>query len=212
MNEQPWSGQPIAQNVGLTSKQIMSAKRDDALFKLLSSELTRLFPPALSQNSDAFLAALRTAPQGMRAMAATYELDVSMALDDLAWHFVNHHDTRLYEETRLGLRELEAHEAALLFEKAYAVIAPRWDALGEVLQQTRGAEIHDWLDATGVQQQTDPLSTEMWRLINQLGGEYGLMGYWLSYARNHPECCVGGAAPTIAENRSRPDKARSNED
>jgi hypothetical protein len=193
--------------MGLTTKQIAAAETNEALFRLLLEELARLFPPSFSENTAAFLAALRTAPQGMRAMSAIYELDVSMALDDLAWHFVNHHDARLYEETRLGLHELEAHEAAVLFEKAYAITAPRWDELGTVLQKLQGGEIHGWLDSTGIQQQIDPLNREMWRLKNQ-NREYGLIGYWLSYARSHPERCVGGESPTKGGNRPLPDEAK----
>lgn len=65
-------------------------------------------------------------------MAATFGLDVSMALDDLAWHFVNHHSVDWYEETSQGLRELEAVEAAELFEKAFAIIEPHWIELESV--------------------------------------------------------------------------------
>lgn len=185
----------------LTTEQISSAKTDDELFKLLGDELARLFPPWLLKDTETFLAGLRAAPRGLRAMAAIYELDVSMALDDLAWHFVNHHDQRFYEEARLGLRELEAHGAAILFEKAYAVIAPRWDELGRELDKPQGGDVHDWLDSTGIQKQVDPINHEMWQLINQ-NREFGLLSYWLSYSRKYPERCVGGESPTNGGNCS----------
>jgi len=187
--------------MALTVKQILSARTDEALFKLLSEELARLFPPSVLGNTDLFLAALQIVPRGMRAMAAIYQLDVSMALDDLAWHFVNHHDRRLYEETRLGLRELEAHAAAVLFEKAYEIVASHWDELGLVMQEILGGDIHDWLDSTGIQKQIDPLNAKMWALIKR-NETYGLMHYWLSYARTHAERCVGGKP--VANGQDRP--------
>ena len=179
----------------LTTKQIAAAKTDEALFKLLGEELNRLFPPSLREKREDYLAALRAAPRGLRAMAAIYDLDVSMALDDLAWHFANHHDKRLYEETRLGLCELEAGKAADLLERAYTIIAQKCGELGQVLQQIGGGDIHDWLDSTAIQQQIDPLNEEMWRLIRS-NEHYGLLAFWLSYARKYPERCVGGDLTT----------------
>jgi hypothetical protein len=51
-------------------------------------------------------------------MAATFELDVSMALDDLGWHFVNWTHRGFCDATLWGLRELEAGEYADMFVKA----------------------------------------------------------------------------------------------
>ena len=123
-------------------------------------------------------------------MAATFALDVSMSLDDLAWHFVNYHNSDWYEETKLGLLELGADEAAELFKKAFAAVEPRWDELGDVAQNEGSNDPHDWLDATGIQKLIDPLNERMWQLLNQWP-QYGLMHYWLAYARKHPERCIG---------------------
>ncbi len=90
-------------------------------------------------------------------MAATFELDVSLALDDLAWHFVNHHDMDLYEETRQSLRELEALEVAELFEAAFAVIESHRIELGSVAHDEDSGAIHAWLNAAGIQKLIDPL-------------------------------------------------------
>lgn len=60
-------------------------------------------------------------------MAATYELDVSITLDDLAWHFLNWYDHDLAQETSRGLHELEAAEPAVLFDEAYRLVAERWE-------------------------------------------------------------------------------------
>jgi hypothetical protein len=93
--------------MNLTLADIQNANTDEDLFQRLSSTLTEVFPPELQDNRDQFYAALLAAPRGLRAMAGTYDLDVSMSLDDLAWHFGNHNDERFLEETATGLRELD---------------------------------------------------------------------------------------------------------
>ena len=122
-------------------------------------------------------------------MASTFELDVSMALDDLAWHFVNHHDLDYYEETLQGLRELEATEAAGIFENAFAIIEPHRDELGLVADAGDSGSIHAWLETKGIQKLIDPLNDQMWALLKQWR-DGGLMHYWTAYARKYPERCV----------------------
>src|SRR5262245_11099935 len=84
---------------------IVDAQDDDTVFGLLSSALNERIPSSLLVDLDAFVAQLQKLPPGLRAMAATHQLDVSMSLDDLGWHFANWHDHGLAEETTLGLRE-----------------------------------------------------------------------------------------------------------
>ncbi|HVR24173.1 MAG TPA: hypothetical protein VMU26_12750 [Candidatus Polarisedimenticolia bacterium] len=48
-------------------------------------------------------------------MVGIYDLDVSMTLDDLAWHFGNHSDERFLQETVASPIEPEANDAAALF-------------------------------------------------------------------------------------------------
>lgn len=110
-----------------------------------------------------------------------------MALDDLAWHFGNHNDDRFLEETVAGLRELEAFEAADIFLSAWGIVKP-------FLPELRSSnwdheEFSDYLEKTGIQAKTDPLSRRMWEICKQ-GGDLGLMRYWLGYARKYPERCV----------------------
>ena len=175
--------------MALTVAQIQSAKSDDDLFNLLTAELNRLFPRESRRDHIVFLSKLQTAPPGLRAMVATYDLDVSMALDDLAWHFANHYDVDLNDETLRGLRELGAVEAADLLAQAYAIIEPFWDGLGEIVAGKHPEGTHEWFDETGIQERIDPLNDRMWKLINQRR-EYGLMHYWIDYARRHPQQCV----------------------
>lgn len=175
--------------MALTANQIRNAHSDAGLLHLLQSELNLVFPIESRRDVPVFLSKLQTVPAGLRAMAATFELDVSMAMDDLAWHFVNYPNLNQYEETRQGLRELEANEAAELFEKAFSIIDPHWIEFGSVAESAESGIIHDWLNRIGIQKQIDPLTKQMWKLLNQWPDE-GLMHYWVTYARKYPERCL----------------------
>ena len=98
--------------MALTIQQIQIAGSDEELLKLLGVELGRLLPSECINDPAVYLSRLYAAPGGLHAMAVTYELDISMTMDDLAWHFVNYHSSlELAEETITGLNELEALEA-----------------------------------------------------------------------------------------------------
>jgi len=55
-------------------------------------------------------------------MAATHHLDISLALDDIGWHFLNFGETGHVKETEMGLRELGMSEMANLFAEAYRIM------------------------------------------------------------------------------------------
>ena len=171
----------------MTLVDIQNAKDDSELFQKLSLALSELFPPEVHDNPDKLYAALLTAPQGLRAMAGIYDLDVSMAMDDLAWHFGNHNEERFLQETVASLRELEANEAANLFAAAWDVVRPH---LAEIRDKDWEAEdFHDYLDRTEIQTKIDPLNEDMWAICKACG-DLGLIRYWLTYARKYPERCV----------------------
>lgn len=173
--------------MALTIKQIRSIESDDELLDRLLAELKLLFPPDLRSDPIVFLSGLQNVPKRLRVMASTYELDVSMALDDLAWHFVNHHSSlELAEETFLGLRELEAPEAAEIFQEALHIIKPHWQELENGIQSKAA---HDWLDSTGIQALIDPLNDRMWTFLKQFPDK-SFFSPWLAYARKYPDRCV----------------------
>ena len=175
--------------MALTIDQIRNVNSDEALLDLLLTELRCLFPPERREDPIVFLSFLQAAPQGLRAMATTYDLDVSMALDDLAWHFVNHHSSQDFaEETILGLRELGAAEAAEIFAAAFAIIQPFWVELENVPSE----EAHAWLDSTGIQGRIDPLTQRLWDLLKQQPSN-SLMDYWGAYARKNPQHCLAAS-------------------
>jgi len=174
----------------LNVQDIVDAKDDEELFGRLSAALAEAFPPELQRSRTRFHAALQAAPRGLRAMASIYDLDVSMTLDDLAWHFLNHNDERFLQETLSGLGELEAFEAEELFSSAWAIVKPY---LPEIRKKDWNVEEpHAYLDQTGIQSKIDPLSEKMWAICDTCG-KFGLMQYWLTYARNHPKGCVKGS-------------------
>ena len=172
--------------MGLSLVEIQTAE-DEQLFGLLAAALIEFFPPDAQSNRDQFLIALTSAPRGLRAMAGMYDLDVSMSLDDLAWHFGSHNDERFLQETVLSLRELEALEAADIFTAAWEIAKPFLPKIRST--DWNGEDFHEFLKKAGIQSQVDPLNERMWALCKECGSR-GLIGYWLSYARKYPERCL----------------------
>jgi hypothetical protein len=175
--------------MSLNAENIIAAKTDEQLFKLLSSELNLRLPEYVQKDNEVLLQALRELPRGLRAMAATHRLDVSMALDDLGWHFYNFNHRKLCDEIQWGLRELGAAEAAELFESARALVEPHWEIIenlklsGEENSHTKFA---DWYKASGLEAALSSFNEKLWEICST-SKDYGLMSFWLSYARKHPE-------------------------
>lgn len=166
--------------------QAIEAADDEQLFRLISGALEDLFPDSIKNDPERFLAALETAPRGLRAMAGIYDLDVSLALDDLAWHFGNHSDERFLRETAAALTELEAFEAAQMFVSAWEIVKP---FLPEIHDGSKISDFNDYLERTGIQSRVDPLNERMWAICKKCGRN-GLLQYWLSYARKYPQRCL----------------------
>jgi len=176
----------------LTQQFIRQCSDDEALFKALSAELCRRMPPELEWDRDDLMARMRACPPGLRAMAAVYQLDVSMTLDDFGWHFGNWHHRAYCEETLRGLRELGAHEAAEIFQAAYALVQPYWDRIGELLQQDFD-EFAKWYRGSDLEKALDPLNRRMWDFCKRT--KFGLLDYWVPYARKYPGKVASAAKP-----------------
>jgi hypothetical protein len=157
------------------SAHALTAGSEDEVFDLLSAQLSTRLP---SRDSPEFLLELRKLPRGLRAMAATYELDVSLALDDLGWHFGNWHDIELASETLRGLRELGADEFAEIFESAFQHAQRFWSELGSDTWM-------DWYHGSELEAAVMPLNDRAWKLWNDCSK--GLFTYWVEYARKAPE-------------------------
>ncbi len=165
----------------MTIDEIIAAKSDDDLYNLIACELEARLPPR--QPIEGFVAAIQTLPPGLRAMAATYDLDVSLALDDLGWHFGNWHHVELAHETIRGLRELGADRMAEIFAGALEHAQRYWSELGS----------QNWLEWSP----GSPLATAVGPLTNEAYGIWekqpqGLFSFWLSYARRCPGKLIHG--------------------
>lgn len=175
----------------LTIQQLQNvATTDEELFQLLSNAVSEYFPPELKEDRDKFFAAVQSAPRGIRAMAGVYDLDVSLSMDDLGWHFGNHNDERFLAETEWSLREFGAVEAAEIFKAAWKIAEPHLPEIREWNEQK--GDFSEYLESSGIQAQMDQLNDRIWAITNDLG-DIGLLQLWVSYARKYPEKCVQGS-------------------
>jgi|GEM_PF-893991 len=169
----------------LTPNEIVSIKDNEELFIRLGEELTRLIGPGESDDLDVFVNKIDQLPVGLKAMASTYQLDVSMTLDDLGWHFANWHHEEYAKRTLFGLRELGAIEEAELFEKAFQIAQNNWDFFA---RDDFTSAYHN----STLERSFDPLNDQFWRLI-KIRGEEGIsiLDRWPIYARENPnKVCV----------------------
>jgi hypothetical protein len=158
------------------SREAINTSSDDELFSLLGEELERR--TSVPRSSPAFSAEIQDLPVGLKAMAATYELDVSLTMDDLGWHFGNWHDPALAEETARGLEELGALELAQVFKEAYQIAMRYWSELGS-------ENWSQWYHGSPLEKAVEPLTDKAWSILE--GKKNGIFEYWVDYARRYPE-------------------------
>jgi len=111
-------------------------------------------------------------------MAATYELDVSLVMDDLGWHFGNWHNTALADETIRGLDELGATELAVIFKEAFQIAFRYWDELA-------AKDWSKWYHGSLLEKEIEPLNERASKILD--GKKNGVFEYWVKYARKYPE-------------------------
>jgi len=177
--------------MALTVEQIRATDDNEKLYDLLSTELQRLLPKELIKDRDLYHATLTVIPRGLRAMAGMHFFDVSMTLDDLAWHFGNQNDPRDLAETLNGLRELELPEIADLFEQAWKIMEPHFEDLRS--DKVTSDNFYEWLEEIGAEDKIDPMNDFIWDYCKKLG-KNGLLESWAPYARKYPERCVAAEA------------------
>lgn len=119
---------------------------------------------------------------GLRAMAATHWLDLSLALDSITWHFGNFGEAGLVAETEAGLRELGLQELADCFVEAKELMIPLLAGRSEA-----DGSSYEILERAGLQARRDELDARAWALRNVESGESAIYEAWLRYARQHPE-------------------------
>ena len=151
---------------------------DDAL----TSRVFDLLKTRLHANpygwDGAFAEEIRSLPAGLRAMAATHHLDVSLTMDDIGWHFLNFGHPSHVEETERGLRELGLPEVAAMFQEAYQLVQPH---LVEI--RVPGGDFYGVMGRVGAMKRINELSGRASAAI----GEQGIYRHWADYAREHPD-------------------------
>lgn len=158
-------------------------EKDDAG---LLQEIHNLLTARVSGNpygmDSNFAASIAPLPAGLRAMAATHWLDISLTLDSITWHFGNFGEPRLVAETEAGLSELGLHDLARCFAEAGELMLPLLSNRTE--DAGSPSEI---LEQAGLEKRGDELDRQAWALDN-LGPDKSLIyEAWVRYARQHPE-------------------------
>jgi hypothetical protein len=125
-------------------------------------------------------------PPGLRAMAATHWLDLSLTLDSITWHFGNFGDPKLVAETEAGLRELGLDELASCFVEAKELMVPL------LSRRKKGdGDPDEMLEKAGLDVQADKLKDRAWALGNLGTGRSAICEAWIRYTRQHPERVFG---------------------
>ena len=158
-------------------------KDDDGLRDELFQLLTVHAPGNAYSNDGSFAANITQLPPGLRAMAATHCLDISLAIDSITWHFGNFGEPHLVSETEAGLRELGLHDLAKCFVEAKELMQP---LLAE--RTEADGDPHEILERAELTHRADELDRRASEL-GELGpaGESAIYGAWVRYARQHPE-------------------------
>ena len=158
-------------------------EKDDAglqeeLFKLLTA---RTIANPYSEDGS-FAKSIALLPAGLRAMAATHWLDISLAIDSMTWHFGNFGEPQLVAETEDGLRELGLHELASCFVEAKELMLPL------LAQRTEtDGDSDEILERLGLDARAEELNQRALALGNLGPGKSAIYEAWIRYARQHPE-------------------------
>ena len=161
-------------------------KDDAGLLKELQQLLTSRVVGDPYATDGSFAASIVQLPPGLRAMAATHWLDVSLTLDSITWHFGNFGEPHLVEATEAGLRELGLQELALCFSEAKDLMLPllarRTEADGDP---------YEILEKADLETRGDELDKRAWALDNLGPGKSVIYDAWIRYTRRHPERVFG---------------------
>jgi hypothetical protein len=137
-------------------------------------------------DDGSFAATLASLPSGLRAMAATHWLDISLTLDSVTWHFGNFGEPHLVAQTEAGLHELGLHDLAACFcdakELMVPLLAKRTEADGDP---------YEILEANELRADGDALDRRAWELHDPGSGKSQIYEAWTTYTRQHPELVFG---------------------
>jgi hypothetical protein len=166
----------------LKQRYPMLERGDEELLKEIFSVLSKSVNSAADPYSEdgSYAAAIASLPTGLRAMAATHHLDVSLTMDDIGWHFLNFGEPGLVRETEAGLRELGLSDIANYFVEAHAIVAPLKPDIKEA------DEYYECLESRGVMARINELTDKASDRQPAVSGS-PIYAAWIKYARAHPE-------------------------
>lgn len=163
------------------SRSPLSKKDEAVLAKIFDLLKAKLKSDPYGWDGE-FAKEIRQLRKGLRAMAATHHLDISLALDDIGWHFLNFGEAGHVTETEMGLRELGMDEMASLFAEAYRIIEPHLVEIRKL-----GGDYYVCLERSGEIERIEELSKRAWSVQS----EGGIYLAWVRYAGKNPECVFG---------------------
>jgi hypothetical protein len=155
---------------------------DEELLKQIFNQLKIHVPANPYKQDGEFAEQIRKLPVGLRAMAATHHLDVSLTLDDIGWHFLNFGEGNHVKETEQGLRELGLGEIADLFSEAYAIVLPHLPQI----RLGKNTDYYKCLENAGQMDRINELTDKASELL-KLDGKSSIYPFWTRYARRHPK-------------------------
>ena len=165
------------QDTAVATKKDEHSSDDDKLQQRIFDELKARVTASPYEKDGEFARQLKGLPRGLKAMAATHWLDVSLTMDDIGWHFLNFGEPGLVAETEAGLRELGLAEMAEVFKETHAIVSPL------IAQRADGEDYYELLKRFGHEKRVDELSTRAWAIQERRN----IYSAWLDYAKKRPE-------------------------
>jgi len=160
----------------------MLALTDEALLEQIFAALSKSVGSVADPYSEdgSYAVAIAGLPAGLRAMAATHHLDVSLTMDDIGWHFLNFGEPGLVRETQDGLRKLGLDDIAGYFAEANSLVSPLRSEIKEP------EDYYSSLESRGLMKRIDELTDKASKRQPTLG-DSPIYAAWVKYARAHPE-------------------------
>jgi hypothetical protein len=162
----------------------LAKNNDDLLNELMDSLKNRVLGDPYSSDGS-YATELSSLPRGLRAMAATHWLDVSLSLDSLTWHFGNFGEPGFVTQTEEALLELHLLDLARLFREAADLMRPFVD------QMSPEHPPDELLEKAGLMERGREIDHRAWDLSKSGTGDSAIYEAWVAYVREHPERVFG---------------------
>ena len=161
------------------------SKDDEGLLSELMATLSARVSGDAYSSDGSFAEGLRQLPAGLRAMAATHWLDISLTLDSITWHFGNFGEPGLMAATAEGLAKLGLTALASCFRDARELMVPLLEGRTE-----EDGDRYEILEDKNLRQVAREIDRRAWDLdnaCNERTGRSVIYEAWVHYAREHPE-------------------------